>query len=179
MTAEFADCVVKRTPGQARKIVGGALLADRAGDRFNDIMGNCLPVNDNSEMTLNTKGVLLRFALADALLREQPRLELPQLQTIPPLKHVSAATAYPGMNGDFEVAISGVGECIVRAAPQTAAALVHSAIGTPAEKSTFSSIVPALSGCLTAGQQFAFSPEVLRGTVALNYYRLATAGAAK
>lgn len=174
--AEVATCVAKRAPRTTRKIV----LSDRGsmwkGDyNFNLIVGDCLPLYGRYTATkLEMPKVLMRFAFAEALLRMERSLTLPALGSVPPLKHGSRRGDVPANEPDtFDVAISALGECVVRTAPGAATALVRSDIASSAESSALAAVTPALSSCLSAGKTFAFSPEVLRGSVALNYYRLA------
>jgi hypothetical protein len=178
LMADFADCVVRQTPRKAKKFVVGAPF--RADDEnFRAFMNNCLPLANSAEgVSLMTPVILLRFAFAEAFLRQEKTLGLPPLQSIAPLEHRPAQVRSSKKPGQFEITISTLGECIVRTAPEAATRLVRSEVSTPAETVAFAAIKPAVSKCLSAGKVFAFSSEMLRGTVALNYYRLAAAAGA-
>ena len=121
---------------------------------------------------MTTWPILIRFALAQALIQSQPALALPSLQTVSPLGH-GVLPKNPSNSVKVGMGMSAVGECVVRAAPDVSTRLVRSDIASDAESAAVEALKPALSGCLTAGQTFVFSPEMLRGAVALNYYRLA------
>ena len=175
LMVNFADCVVRRASRKAKNLVLGApfRLAD---ENFRIIIRGCLPLASTlEEVTLRTPVILLRFAFAEAFLRKETTLGLPALQSIAPLEHRPAEERPSKKPAQFEIAISRLGECIVRTAPDAATRLVRSEVATPAEAIAFAAIKPAVSKCLSAGKVFAFSPEMLRGTVALNYYRLAAA----
>jgi hypothetical protein len=72
-------------------------------------------------------------------------------------------------------ALSVYGECVARADPADALRLVLSEPGSAAETQAFSSINPALASCLIQGQRIELGKPMLRGSLAVNLYRLAKA----
>ena len=179
LVAEYASCVVKRMRGKAKSVV----LSDRESSvavvRYDEVLSpDCMPAEQDGSTTMRTKPILIRVALAQALLETEPSLVLPPLATVPPLEHglIEKASDKDAATG---IAMSRLGECVVRAAPDASSKLVRSAVAGPDESAAFEALNPALASCLSAGQTFAFSPELLRGAVALNYYRLAKAGGKK
>ena len=176
--AEFADCVIRSAPKKSRKIVLGELPVRVEDENYHLIENNCVPPVGNGDWTMiRLEDVQLRFQLADAFIRKDPSLDLPPLEGASALKHDVAerADTKPETRA-FAAAISRFGECVVRAAPAAATRLVRSEIASEEEDDALQAMKPALSSCLSAGQTFTFSPEVVRGSVALNFYRLATAG---
>jgi hypothetical protein len=173
MMAEFAACVVHRRP----RIVEAVVLKDR--DMPYDLLNpDCIP-DAAPHLSAYAPFVLIRYALADALIQRDASLTVRDLSSIAPLEHeqrlgddVSEAAQRTAATS---AAVSRYGECIVRTAPAEAGRLVRSGITTPQEDSAFAALKPALSSCLFQGQTGKFSRDVLRGTVALNYYRLAKA----
>jgi hypothetical protein len=134
-----------------------------------------MPLESDGTMTMRTHPILIRTALAQALVESEPTIALPDLATVPPLEHGTVKRA-SDKNAATGIAMSRLGECVVRAAPDSSGRLVRSAVASPDESAAFEALKPAVSSCLSAGATVAFSPELLRGAVALNYYRLAKAG---
>jgi hypothetical protein len=66
-------------------------------------------------------------------------------------------------------------ECSVRRDPAAAKALLVAPIGTPEEDSAFKALAPAMSHCIPTGKQVRLNRTVTKGSIALNYYRLAAA----
>lgn len=74
-----------------------------------------------------------------------------------------------------DVALARVGECVARAdAAGTRAALV-TPLDTPEELAALKAVGPALANCLPKGQTIGFDRMSLRGSLAVAYYRLASA----
>lgn len=179
LMAEYASCVAKRFRGKARSVVLSDLESSAAVARWDEVLSpECMPMDDAAgTMVMRTHPILIRSGLAQALLEADPRLGLPPLAQIPPLGHGTAKSPSPTVS--FNIAVSRLGECVVRAAPDASTRLVRSPVASSNEAVAFDGLKPALSACLAAGQSFAFSPELLRGAVALNYYRLANRGGKK
>jgi hypothetical protein len=100
----------------------------------------------------------------------------------------SALTASPAMPGvtavaDRDYSRSSVGMlqagiCVVRAAPDASLALLRSEPGSGAEVRAIRAVTPALSPCVTGGQQFKLKRADLRLIVAEPLYEILTAGSA-
>jgi hypothetical protein len=193
----YAKCVVKNE----RRMASEALLLDVDDERFHRhykilIHPDCFGRQVYGAMSLGFRGDLLRYALADALVSaELAGLPAPDVASVPPLSRRSPGSP-PSQtlpNGkkmrarDYEDAaveyarklsaflVGAYGECVVRADPAGALALLLTEPETPAEAVRLDAMGPALSHCLNKGQTLQFSKESLRGTIALNYYRLARA----
>lgn len=192
---QFAECTIKRNRKLAERIVLEQLRNSELMDRYHVLItGDCVPVGGWGTLEVRFPEPHLQYALATVMVRSDPSLTVTEPSSIPPLKHrgideaeyrpkpgkrVSDKRAAKLIEDRSEalarVALSLVGECVVRAAPAQSATLVRSEIASPAERAAFSSILPGLQGCLPAGKQISFSREVLRGIVAMNFYRLAKA----
>jgi len=180
LVAEYANCVVKRMPRKAKAVVLSDRDSGAAVARYDEVLSpDCMPLGENDgSMTMRTWPFLIRVSLAQALVQAEPSLGLPPLATVPPLEHGTPAKP-SSKDAALGIAMSRVGECVVRTAPEPATELIRADVASPAEAAAFEAVKPALSSCLSAGETFAFSPELLRGAVALNYYRLAKAGEKK
>jgi hypothetical protein len=71
--------------------------------------------------------------------------------------------------------LSKVGDCVVRTDTEASHRLLLSPIDSSQESSTFAALKPAIGKCLLTGQSFRLDKALLRGAVAFNFYRLATA----
>jgi hypothetical protein len=65
------------------------------------------------------------------------------------------------------------GECVVRADTARSYSLLMSKATSSEEKAAFNSLMSNFSSCFPAGQKLAFGRSTLRGTIALNFYRMA------
>jgi hypothetical protein len=74
--------------------------------------------------------------------------------------------------------LSHYGECIVRADTAGAKALLLATPDSADEAARFAALGPSLSRCLPEGTTLRFGKVTLRGSVAINYYRLAYAARA-
>ncbi len=72
-------------------------------------------------------------------------------------------------------AISILGECVVRANPSAAHSLLLTKIGSVLETRYLDAIQPAAGNCIEKGGSISLTKYSLRGTIALNFYRLAKA----
>lgn len=179
LVAQYAACVVKRMPRKAKAVVLSDRESAAAIARYDEVVSpDCMPLETDGSMTMRTWPILIRVALAQALLETEPALVLRPLATVPPLAH---GTIEKGSekNAATGIVMSRLGECVVRAAPAASGRLIRADVASPIEAAAFEAVKPALSSCLSAGETFAFSPELLRGAVALNYYRLAKTGVKK
>jgi hypothetical protein len=137
----------------------------------------------------------LRYGLAEALVRREFKIGLPvDFASAGPISHFqldeSDYQPKPGKrasarelqrleeqrNKDVAIRILSIyGECVVRASPQAALRLVLSTPSAADEADAFGLLRPALSSCLAEGQTITLDKTGIRGSVALNLYRLAHA----
>ena len=200
LTHGYAQCVVKRQPTKASQ----AILANvdnrtMLRDYSKLILGECLDSRVNVATQMRFAGDLYRYALADALVnRELAAQPVPALGAVAKLAHRDpGAPPQPvddkgkklgkrkleaaRLNFGRDVAyafLSHYGECVVRADTAGAKALLVTKPDSPEESVRFAALRPAFSDCLPAGQSLRFGKVALRGSVAVNYYRLAHAARA-
>jgi len=189
---DFAACAVKKAPDRAAAVVLDDLDNRTILSRHGRLVdGNCL--KGNSELRM--PGDYLRFAIAEALIAAQlPAVPLNDLSKVAPLTHrehdatefapkpgkkykeKELAELEEGRLKDLgEVIISKYGECVVRVDPANSRLMLAAAPSSKEEETVFATLVPALSDCLAAGQQLKMQKAMVRGTIAVNYYRLAKA----
>lgn len=197
----YADCVVKKQAAAASAYVltyGSEVdpkTRRRLAEKVTD--GTCLmdAARSFGGVQMRFPANTLRYTLADALFRAQPPsqpLVIPP--TLPELAHSSynqaeylaAMAKDPQSRRAQELALqrsqaiaaiflSSFGECVVRATPAGAHALLRSSVLSPEENRAFVALRPAFAQCLDAGQNLTMNKAILRGTIALNHYRLAQA----
>lgn len=200
----YARCVVgKRQDKASEALLRNVDNATLMRDYRSLIIGDCLISQKGirsdvriSSVKMSFEGDLYRYALADALVaREFASAPPPDLSAVPKLDHrlpgaePQRVTAkgkrlsqkkYDALMKDYREAyafsyLSVYGECVVRDAPAGARALLLTTPDSPEEKPAFDALQPALAECLPAGSTLRFGRTALRGTIAINYYRLARA----
>lgn len=200
LTHAYAQCVVKRQPAKASEaIVANVASGTVLRDYRTLIRPECLVRQTRQSTRMRFGGDLYRYALADALVnRELADRPTPDLDSVPRLDHrdpgpppgevdskgrklgkrkLEAARQGYGRDAAFAF-LSLYGECIVRADTAGAKALLVTTPDSAEEAARFAALRPALSRCLPEGQTLRFGKVALRGSVAINYYRLAHAARA-
>lgn len=197
LTHAYARCVVRRQPAKAseaiaRNVRTGAILSDYPML----VRPECLTRETKQSTRMRFGGDLYRYALADALVsRELAALPVPDLDSVAKLAHrdpgpppaevdskgrkvgkrkLEEARSNYGRDVAFAF-LSFYGECIVRADTAGAKALLTTTPDSAEESARFAALRPAFSRCLPEGQTLRFGKVALRGSVAINYYRLAHA----
>lgn len=193
----YARCVVKAQPARASEaILRNADNSMILREYRRLIVPECLgrQVRQTTEMRFG--GDLYRYALADALVgRELATQPVPDFEKVPRLVHrePGAAPTPIAPNGKrlskrkYEAALksyhedvgysflSKYGECVVRVDPANSKALLLATPDSAPEAAVFKTLQPALATCLAEGQTLKFGKVALRGTIAINFYRLAHA----
>lgn len=192
---DYAKCVV----GRHARSASAALLVDvdngtMMRSHHDLIDGDCLVQTMHTGARMKFPGDLYRYALADALFAREfattpvidpsnvPALERRTLPD-PPAPLPASASAndkakYEEALKDFDEVqsfrvLGEYGECVVRANPAAAKALLLTRPETTSENRSFDALRPALAECLPPDKTLTFGRFVLRGTIAVNYYRLA------
>ncbi|BAI96162.1 hypothetical protein Sj15T_04840 [Sphingobium sp. TA15] len=192
ITVQFGDCVMKHNAALGRAVVLSNLSNDvilHSASRLID--GNCLNRTDagmGSQMTFT--GDQFRYAMAGALVRmDYPVRRHFDFTNVLPLVHAIPKPVDPSLKkGSRKAAkaeeeyakdraflfLSRFGECVARRNPDRTQDLLLADIGTVEEKAAFNELSASLGECLGDGQM-SFGREMLRGSLALNFYRLAGA----
>jgi hypothetical protein len=180
----YGTCAVKAHPARASEAVLANVEYFVLKTKYHDLVdSNCLP----SSGRLALPGDTLKYALADALVtRQLISAPVPNLSAVPPLERPPLPPfAEIKRKYGYDVALSATyqapmfaaldqyGECVVRKTPANSWALLMTAPASSEERSQFEALVPALSECAPEGRTVQFDKLQLRGTIALNYYRLA------
>ena len=150
---------------------------------------NCMPMGAN---TLTLPGDYIRYGIAEALVTRELVQPATSFDGVPLLQHKAVDpadfTAKPGaskksiqtleqarLNAEDRVFASKFGECVVRTDPAYSRKLLFTATSSLEEDAFFAALRPALGSCLIPGQTIKIEKSMVRGTIALNYYRLAHA----
>jgi hypothetical protein len=186
--AEFTRCVVRRKPDVAKKAVLDPEV-NPAEDRKSGLgISDCMPPGAR----MRAPAVQVRYGLAEALsLSEADDLSL-DFAGVGPLEHrpftdrpmpaevaadprrVARWNAFAAQAHAF-AALSPFGECVVRAAPAQSLAVLRTAVESKAETAALNALGPVLAPCLARGRALQLNKLAMRGTLALNLYRLAHA----
>lgn len=195
LTHAYAQCVVKRQAAKASEAIvanigNSAILRDYPML----IRGECLSREVRQPTRMGFTGDLYRYALADALVnRELAAQPAPDLAAVPKLVHHEAGEPPQAVDAKgrklgkrkLEAAqeryghavafafLSRYGECVVRADTAGAKALLLTTPDSAEEASGFTALRPAMARCLPEGQTLRSGKVALRGSIAVNYYRLA------
>jgi hypothetical protein len=205
LTHAYARCVVKRQPAKAseaiaRNVDNKAILRDYPML----LREECLSRQVHQQTRIRFGGDLYRYALADALVnRDLAAQPAPLLDSVPRLDHrepgepprpidsrgrklgkrkLEAANESYRRDAAFAF-LSRYGECVVRVDAAGAKGLLVAKPDSADETARFTALRPALAHCLPEGETLRSGRVALRGTIAINYYRLAhaarTGGAAR
>ena len=191
----YARCVVKMKRIQA----GEAIISNSDNGtimkRYSDLISSECMAQTGGSVQMRFGGDLYRYALADALVNSEfsaggdsnfsNRLPLAHLLTgtQAELDAAVAKTKSKSKRAELEedfkkrfgVAwLSRYGECVVRRDPVKARLWLLTPPDGPEETSRITDLMPAFNECLGEGT-LKFNRVTMRGTVAINYYRLAKA----
>lgn len=200
--AKFGECVVKGQYEASRRWVLFSDLEPRERRRV------LAKVTDSGCLTaafgrmyhvqMRFPGDTMRHTLAEALVKRdltaaampalknaarvaQPVFDEAHFVPTPVRKLKQEELAQLAENRSKQIArvyLAEFGECVVRFNAVDSFALIAAPPATNAEQATFTRLLPAFGQCLAAGERLTFNKSVLRGTIAMNLYRLANAPAA-
>lgn len=197
ISANYADCVVKKSASQARGAIAelaGNLVVQKKYRRLIDSSCMGQVTNDTNSAGIAFGGDTFFYTMADALIRKDYSQSGPaDFSAVTPLVHRQklpnpSASDLQKLNkreqADIEKdviranafsSLSRFGECAVRGNPEVSRQLSLTEVGSTVEREKFNELVPTLAKCLEPDLTMKFSPVLLRGTIALNYFRLAYA----
>jgi hypothetical protein len=172
--AAFARCILSRSRRDAEQFLGAlprSVDADRLASRI--VTHECV-----GSGRLQFSSSLFRGALYEVLYLADFARRHPALADAPVVTYTSADPATLTDHQRGWLALARFGDCVVRALPAQARALVVSEVDSDSEQRAFAALMPALGGCLVQGSQLSFSRPMLRGVIAESLYRLSIAAAA-
>jgi hypothetical protein len=194
---DYARCVVRRQPAKASEAIAANLDNATILRKYPMLMSpDCLGDAARRSVSMRFGGDLYRYALADALVsRELAAWTIPDLAAVPRLAHRDPGEAPSQLkpNGKplgkrkYQAAVavhekaaayaflSRYGECAVRGDPAGSKALLLTGPDTPQESNAFNALRPVLERCMVEGRTISFGKVALRGSMAINLYRLAHA----
>ena len=199
---DFGRCVLKAQSNLARRVIlenlsTSEIFRKHAGLSDSNCLVDAWPVQHVDGVQMRMPGDLMRYSLADALVEREYPKGLPNVTARPPLFHrpVDPVLFQPRPGKKLNQAqietlargkataikfyyLARFGECVVRSNSAGTHRLVMQKPGSPEERAAFAALQPALNNCLEAGQTFTANYTLLRGTVALNAYRLARSASA-
>lgn len=196
----FGDCAVDIDAAGSREVVVGDLEGKDIFEKHKNLVSpKCLPDTVGRGIRLRFDNVALKAALAQALFRrELASVAAPEVAAVPPLTHreptpvvtVDKKTGKPlsakaiaaqeeaVARKTLDLQVSRVGECVARKNMAAARAVLLTPIGGDEEMAALRATAPVLATCIATGQQVRFDRMALRNTLAINYYRLASAALA-
>lgn len=196
MVAEYGDCIVKREQARASAAILAHVNVDEMLRRHPQLLQkSCVQNKLGDFVEVTFWDDQYRYAIAEALVRrELAALPPPVLDDVPALDHRGPqapprvdAKGRPLQGRALERAMRDYdqqrasnymwryGECVVRVDPVAAKALLLTEPASAAENARFKAMGTALGTCLAEGRSLEFGKADLRGTIAVNYYRLAIA----
>jgi hypothetical protein len=193
---DYAKCVVKQRHASAAEAILSNADNELILRKYSDlIIGDCLVNAVGGGAQMKFGGDLYRYALADALVNsDYATTSESDFSNRLPLAHIAAPkqseldtflAANPKKRKREEAQaafvkqtavawLSQFGECVVRQDPIKAQLWLLTPTDVPEETSRINALGPAFGVCLAQGTM-KFNRITMRGTVALNYYRLAKA----
>ena len=200
LTHAYAQCVVRRQAAKAAEAIAANVGNDAIlRDYRMLIRPECLSRQIHQSTQMRFTGDLYRYALADALVNRELAAEpAPNPDSAPRLAHhepgeppqavdargrklgkrkLEEARKTHGRDVAYAF-LSHYGECVVRTDTAGAKALLTTTPDSSEESAGFAALRPTFSRCLPEGHTLRFGKVALRGSVAINYYRLAHAARA-
>ena len=182
---DFARCNVKGHAADVRKyLLEDVGEAQTAKLREKAVSFSCLNgAIGPDDLQVRLTGLSLQGALAEQMLKKDGLMSSPlDAATIAPLQHSElSADDLKKLNGALrEEALAQeyvfrFGECVVRADAADSAALINSEPDSAAEGAAFANLMPAFRSCVEVNRTLTGDKIEIRGAIAYNYYRLASA----
>jgi hypothetical protein len=197
---DLANCMASHHGRDARAFLELDPSVPLGSEQAQLVHGDCMPIVASDAVpvlagartpSIAMKGTTTQYqyALAEALLLRTYRRTTPTIPTdAPPLSHPSLAADAPLpsswtrnssewtaqiQHSQHDALAGAFGECVVRASPDLSLALLRTVVGSGAEGDAFGALKPTLAGCLGKVHGMPSGKFGVRGTIALNFYRLA------
>lgn len=192
----FSDCVVGKHYAKASEYILSNIDNATAVKRYrmlidSSCMGKAIAKTDIGGMRFS--GDTFGYGIAEALVRKDfaatgplsfadrapllhrtpAPLDEAQLAKLKPKKRDAAKESF--QKERTLSLISRFGECATRVAPEAVRKLAKTEVNSSEEEALLRELAPSFGVCLPGGVQLRFNPMQLRGTLMMNYYRLAAA----
>lgn len=165
----FSTCVVMRSRPAVEHAL--SLPADDALARkalVNLATSDCLRYGE-----LDLTPSLMRGGLFNALYRSDFSKKAPSLYN-KPIDYRGDVNDPASPTSQSYLGLHNFADCVVRADPEDSRAIALASVASEAETTAFSRLSPALSGCVTIGQNIGFSKIMLTGALSEAIYRQST-----
>ncbi len=188
---DYAKCIATKHPKLVREFVLQAGNSKQPDDRIRKLADwKCMPSSSSREVTsLYFSSSAALYTFAEYLLKNEKIDVLNDFGAVPLLQHPEpekmdsykpsgrlSKEAYARMveKSLGETAMSRIGECAVRADTINSKNLLETAVESAEEMAAIQILLPVVGQCIENGS-IKMKPEQLRGTIALNLYRLTVA----
>lgn len=188
----FTQCLVGREPETARAIVLMDPLTLGFSERVSSILDDRCVETRERDTQLTIQHIAVRYALADVLISREmddvPGLDFSQVPALsrsgPPQINEARLPADEAQRTLILTAnqrafnawlTDALGECVVRTRPGAVKSLLDTRIGSQTEREAIIPVEAAYARCLPEGFDLNLEVFDMRGGVAVNYYRLASA----
>lgn len=195
ISTAYGDCVVGRYPAEAADAVLNDLSNVAISDRYRRLNNvSCMSEARTGRVEgLRFAGDSFRYMLAEGLVRLHypssgpadfsavPALTRPPIEPFDEAallrmstrRQEEARSAFRAKSGLRVMAM--LGECVARRDPEGTRSLAQTQPASAEEAATLARIQPAIARCLPEGTTVRFNRAVVRGSLLVNYYRLARA----
>ncbi len=200
--ADYGKCITKREPELARKaVLTGADFSIKSDEGKRLLQRECVDLEELRNTSSGFRGKLrmgeddYRGTIADALIaRDAAQLAASDFSAVPALTYEEPRPLKMNFSDGKPIPeerlarqrvaierklvanrLGKLGECVVRTAAAPSRAVLATPIDSSAELQALQGVTPALQQCLPVGETAAFDRMSLRGTLAVAYYRLASA----
>jgi hypothetical protein len=191
----YADCVVGRYTAMAVDSVVNELPNDEISERYRRLNNvSCMgEARTGSVEGLGFGGDSFRYMLAEGLVRlhyasggPTDFSSVPALVRTPVASLDEAALARMSARRQQELreahgsamglrTMALLGECVARRNPETVRRIALTDPASPAESEAIALVQPTIGSCIPSGSTVRLNRAIVRGSLLLNYYRLAHA----
>jgi hypothetical protein len=195
MARRFGQCLVKHHPNAAMLVVTSDLSSSEVFKKYPmlhdiDCAFQADRSNDSFKFTISDSG--LRYLLAEALVNAQFPEAWAAISTAPKMPHRAFNPADYAPKAGEKLSAEEIkqrdeergldqglvfaeqfGDCVARADPINAHKLLTTLPVSPEEDAAVQALYPRLPACVPAGQKVTINVDIVRGAVALSYFRLA------
>lgn len=201
--ADYARCVVRWNRARASRAILANLDINALEHQYGDIflttpvtyVSGCRELRIPADTAVTFSGEALRSSLAEALVKAEFGESGPACMT----DRAALTQAVPQPQAAFEAELASApparrpalqhhhdemaakawldafAECVARRDAPNARGWIFSVPASAEEAAAVKALSPSLGECLPQGRQLNFRKDILRGAIAVNYYRLAKA----